>query len=144
VVIKPGQEVDITAGPNEVVAIDTLVTGMPLRPQQFCDEFARLAVISPASVVLNVAQLKVLPCTEFVFPYGSAGVVLNVPGKGKAVKLSGQSDVPVMILAPRRRVTLLGTINDVEVPLFTGPIVADAATATAYIFAGDADSFCGF
>ena len=103
--VAKGQEVDIDAGENGVVQIDSLtmdaVPGYcPLAPAAF------LAVSGNHAVFNITGRLELGNCAIVVF---DSSLVFNVPGRGRTIRI-GSNVTPPPILAPQRTLDVAGDI----------------------------------
>ena len=125
--VGPGDEVVIDAGGGPglaVIDIGTLrVVGGPQDPVSHdCGPRANLYFDGPENLVVNVRKsLEVGRCGE-VSSFDHPQAVINVPGRGAAVRIGGTAALPVAVLAPERNIKVRKTVESFEVSNYLGQL----------------------
>jgi hypothetical protein len=83
-------------------------------------------------LVLNVGELSIGNCTDVYVDSYDADVIVNVPGRGRKVRLGIESESydGFNILAPERRVDIVGAGSDIGT--YFGPVIAKRLKVLGY------------
>jgi hypothetical protein len=110
-VVNRGDELDLTLAPNEVIQIDSLnlIGAAHSRYSKFCGSGGGgVLAIDGGPGVVNVGELGIGDCAA-IFSFG--GIVVNVPGRGRAIRFGSGVTGPEL-LAPGRTLVMGGTLDD--------------------------------
>jgi hypothetical protein len=109
--IEPFETFTLQAAPNEVIHFESLKVKGDFDPDfpQLCLD-TTIFRINGGPAVINFGSLEIGPCVSVRRPVPA--VILNVPGRGRQIRVGRGAVVQVPILAPERSVSVRGTLDD--------------------------------
>ena len=147
--VGPGEEVVIDAGGGPGLAVIDIgslrVRGGPKDPVSGdCGPRANLYFDGPENLVVNVRKtLEVGRCGQ-VSSFDHPQAVINVPGRGAAVRIGGTAALPVAVLAPERNIKVRKTVESFEVSNYLGQLHGRMVTMAGFTEQSVDRGFCNY